>query len=173
MSYKWNDFLKEGDELYIYMINNYQSMFENNSKIKHFSIIDGIYSYIIDINKIMEIYGKMIENELIKFIKSEYDSKSLFDKLNWKPFRDNDNIVFMSHYGYRTLFKFKKYYFQLGISNFCELSECNICNHNYSLPHFILAIYGWVDDISNELQPYRYVSVSSDNIMPNWDWERK
>ena len=40
----WDEFLAKGDDMFEYMIHNYDSMFNTNMCIKHFNIRDdGIY----------------------------------------------------------------------------------------------------------------------------------
>jgi hypothetical protein len=171
MKLNWNTFLEEGNELFNYMTNNFKSMFKNNM-ITHFKVIDGIYPSIDKDDIIINTHINNIEKELINFIKKESESKLLFDKTNWKPFRDKLSLTTM-YLGYKKLLYFKQYYFQLGIDHYCEIDNCEYCINTRILPHFVLALYGWKDNTSNRLQPYEYVEIPEDNIMPEWDWNRK
>lgn len=171
MSHFWERFLKEGDELFNYMVNNFEKMFENDTHIRHYRVREGIYSNVSEIDIIEKLYNNDIEKECIEFIRNELKNKLLFDKLNWKPFRDSYYLSEM-YFGYKKLFKFKQYYFQLGIEDECENSNCKYCI-NIRIPHFVAALYGWKDNMSNKLQPYKYVEIPKDNIIPEWDWSRK
>lgn len=82
MIYRWNKFLIEGDELYQYMINNFEDMIDKGN-IKHFEI----YNDIDDKINVQGIYNSNIQNELIKWIRQELYHNRLFNKLLWKPFR--------------------------------------------------------------------------------------
>lgn len=177
MSHYWERFLKEGDELFNYMINNFEKMFEDNMHINHFEIRDGFYASdkskeLIDIN----YYNNEIEKDLIIFIRKEVKTKSLFNKSNWKPFRFNMRISEM-YYSYNKLFKFKKYYFQLSIDQYCEINNCkchenNENNEDNCNPHFMIALYGWKDDISNIMLPYNNIFDNCNNIIPDSHWNR-
>ncbi len=170
MKYRWDKFLIEGDNLYNYMINNLQNMFDEDN-IKHFEIIDELYS------NIQEIHCKDIQKELILWIKNELLNNRLFDQSLWKPFRKY-NLIDM-YLGYKYLFQYKQYYFQLGIQTYCELEECIYCNHKKDIyfeeysnnsQHFMLSLYGWKEDNINILQPYKSNIILLDNIMPENHW---
>ena len=164
----WDRFLEEGDKLFNYMINNFKEMFEDETHIRHFIIRDGFYGCIEDKEKLMNNYQDNIQKELIEFIKKEYEEESLFDKTNWKPFRDSYYLSEM-YFGYKKLFKFKHYYFQLAIDIECDIDNCRYCVTQY-IPHFVAALYGWIDDTTDKLQPYKKVTILSDNIMPKNHW---
>ncbi len=177
MKHFWNDFIIEGDALYNHMINNFNSMIDEN-EIKHFKIIDGIYRHIDDTEKMTEEYYNSIQLELILWLKNEYEEERLFDKTLWKPFRNQSFLSYM-YYGYRKLFQYKHYIFQLAIESYCELDECKYCNHtkdiNFSIccensQHFCLALYGWKEEGSNMLQPYNDSIIPDNNIMPEEHW---
>lgn len=175
----WNDFLIEGDALYAYMINNFDSMFNDNT-IKHFNIRDGHYWGIDDTEDIYNRDNIDIQYLLIPWIKKEFKENRLFNKTLWKPFRDQYTICDM-YLGYRKLFKYKHYIFQLGIETICERYNCNFCDHSndgkYLIPqkntqHFVLALYGWKGD-SDMLEPYKDIKLSLDDIMleEHWIWK--
>lgn len=155
-------------------------MFDND-KIKHFEIIDGVYRHIKDTEEMTEEYSDEIQKELIPWIRKEFEEKKLFDKTLWKPFRDQSCLSHM-YYGYRRLFNYKEYIFQLAMQSYCELDECKYCNHtkdNYfsicceNSKHFCLALYGWKEEDSNILQPYKDNIIPNDNIMPEIHWIRQ
>jgi hypothetical protein len=166
----WNNFLIEGDEWYNYMTNNYNTMF-NNNKIKHMDIrYDYIYDY--GTTEIKEKYIDDIEDKLYKWIKQELESNKLFIKEQWKPFRDKYILTYM-YLGYKTLFKYNNYYFQLIIDNYCNIDECIYCNSMDNNIHFGLSLYGWEEDGIDLLQPYNTINIPVDNIMPEMHWKRQ
>jgi hypothetical protein len=177
MKHFWDDFLIEGDLLYTHMINNFQEMIDTDY-IKHFKIRDGVYRHIYDTAKMTEEYGNDIQKELISWIKNELNTNRLFDKTLWKPFRDQSFFSYM-YFGYRILFHYKEFIYQLGMQTYCELDECKYCNHTKNndngiccenSQHFCLALYGWKSDNSNLLQPYRKTIIPDDNIIPEDIW---
>jgi hypothetical protein len=172
MLYKWKEFLEEGDELYSYMIHNFEEMFDGDSIIKHFDVRDFYCNGFNHADIIIDKYYTDIQTELILWIKKEYIEGRLVDKTQWKPFRDYD-LIEMYH-GYKKLFQYKQYYFQLGMETLCMIDNCIYCNPNSDTDnkHFILEIYGWKETEEDILYPYRY-TIPSDNIMPEKHWEIK
>ena len=167
MKYRWDEFLKEGEILYNYMINNFENMFDK-SIIKHFDIIDEYYGNINYGEKVYNIYAEDIQKELIHWIKKEKQSGKLFDSTFWKPIRDY-NLVDM-YYGYKKLFQFEHYYFQLAMESYCELIDCKYCNDKDDItPHFCLSIYGWKEDNYNKLKPWN-VNIPVNNIVSDIYW---
>lgn len=79
------------------------------------------------------------------------------------------------YYSYKILFKYNIYYFQLSIYPYCEINNCKcyIGNEDNSIPHFILALYGWIDNISNILLPYNKTIEIFNNIIPDIHWNYK
>ncbi len=167
----WERFLKEGDILFNYMINNFEDMFDGDT-IKHFDIkYQNIHDYgTIEIKTNYNIY---IQLDLIIWIRNEINCNNLFNNNNWKPFRDNYHLTSM-YLGYKYLFKFKQYYFQLIIESDCNYyNNCIYCiNINKNTIHFELVLYGWKDDDSSILKPYNRI-VLYNNIMPEIDWKQK
>ncbi len=175
MLHYWNSFIKEGDILFDYMINNFKTMFNNNN-IKHFNIRDGIYGFIYDVDEIYNKYKNDIEKELIEWIYNELNENRLYNNILWKPFRDQQCLSHM-YYGYRHLFTYNQYIFQLTIEKYCELSECIYCNnnkekifynYNNNSKHFSLASYGINEN--NIVQPYDRKIV---DIIPDYEWKYK
>ena len=174
---EWNGFVIEGEKLYNYLINNFDSMFDGDT-ITHFNIREGIYWGIDDTNEIFRKYGDDIQMYLLPWIKEELKENRLFDKTLWKPFRDQYTIFDM-YYGYRKLFRYKHYIFQLAIESSCSLRECKICDlttDEYCLlnsKHFELALYGWKEENSDIMQPKKNFKIPEDNIMclKHWSWK--
>ena len=175
----WDDFLIEGDELFDYMTQNFESMFDAESKIKHFIIIDKRYRFWDIIDEINEKYQYDIQKELVPWIKSEFETNQLFEKTNWKPFRDLYQMSVMV-LGYKKMFRYKQYYFQLSLDNeyneyneYKETDQCVYCKNEEYFPYFVLALYGWKEDGHEKLQPDDDAIIPSDNIMPMWYWKIK
>jgi len=166
----WKRFVEEGDILYNHMIDNFNIMIDGSS-IKHFDIVFGPLSMIGYVDDIKEKYFYDIQKNIITWIYKE--QKNIFDYNNWIPFRDQDAMVDM-FLGYRKLFQFKQYIFQLTMHSECDNEECNNCKIGESriTKHFGLALYGWLEN--NILQPDEIFTLQ-DNIMPDkyWYWERK
>ncbi len=165
MKYRWDDFLEEGQILYNYMTNNFENMFDGN-QIKHFDIIDEYYGNINYGEKIYNEYADDIQKEIIPWIKNEKQLGKLFDCTLWKPFRDY-NLVDM-YYGYKYLFQFKQYYFQLAMETYCEILECDYCKDEGN-PHFCLSLYGWKENNYNKLKPWN-LSIPINNIVSDTRW---
>jgi hypothetical protein len=176
MEYSWKEFLVEGDQLYTVLINNFENMFDGDI-IKHFkiqhtsSLIENMFT------EFKREHEKDIQKTLISWIRNELNKKKLFEKSNWKPFR-NYSLIDM-YYGYKKLFLYKQYYFQLGMETNCDLDECIYCGHTKDVyfeeheensQHFILDLYGWKDDNSDILLPHRNILIPIDSIMPKVHW---
>jgi hypothetical protein len=166
MSWNWPEFLKVGDNLYKYMILNYNTMI-NVNKIRDFEIIDNLNKFSIQVNELNKQCKHDIEKELIPWIQNEYTSGRLFNKTNWKPFRDLD-VLTLCVLGYKIIFQYKHYYLQLIIDSYYWADE-EITNTNYA--YFQLTLYGWINDLNDKLQPENLARVPPDNIMPDAYWE--
>jgi hypothetical protein len=168
--FKWSEFLILGDKLFNYMINNYNIMI-NNNKIRYFEIMD--YRDKIDMydKKILDVLNdnclKTIEDKLIPWIETQHKSGQLFEKSNWKPFRDQEDFL-TCVLGYKILFQYDKYYFQLVI-DYCYVSLQDRTMSGY----FQLSLIGWKEDDKENLQPDDKVIIPHDNIMPDWYWDEK
>jgi hypothetical protein len=171
----WKRFEEEGKELFNYLINNFEELFNKDGTIKHFTIrnigCDEPYN-----EEISEKYGTDIEKDLIPWIKNEKENKTLFDNSLWKPFRDTYTLSDM-YFGYRKLFKYKHYYFQLAIEHSCHIIEFDFCKYceGYNTPYtfsFTLVLYGWKEDTKEKLQPYE-VTIPLNNFIPEKDWIRQ
>jgi hypothetical protein len=166
----WERFLKEGDELFNYMTNHFKDMFDGDIP-KHFNIR---FENVSDLGSIevKEKYGNEIQNEFIPWIQKEFIDNQLFKKTFWKPFRDKYTFIDM-YLGYRILFPFREYYFQLAIDSYCSIHNCIYCSNDIDSIHFELVLYGWKEDGSEMLQPDNDAIVYPDNIMPDLYWKMK
>jgi hypothetical protein len=187
----WDRFINEGDILFNYMIHNFDKMFDGKLIIKHFDIESGFFGLFDYIDDIKEQYNDNIQQELIHWIQKEFNNKELFQETNWRPFRDQDILTCM-FLGYRRMFQYKHYIFQLILNSSCENCDvCNYCKNNEdctlsepsserempsgerSSPegtHFGLSFYGWKDKDYMKLQPYNNMSLSDDNVIPEQFW---
>ncbi len=170
---KWKEFLIQGDILFDYMIHNYDFMFDNES-IKHFAVSYGICDVMSLADVIDEEHGNDIQTLLVPWIRNEKEEGRIFDKTNWKPFRDLYAMTTM-YLGYNKMFQYKQYYFQLAL-DWCDRSlECYYCQkrEGTSTIHFQLALYGWAVEGKDKLQPQNRASIPLDNIMPELYWRIK
>ena len=171
MLLKWDEFLEKGDTMFQYMIHNYDSMFNDNMYVKHFNIRDdGIYD--LGTKQIKNTYDDEIQTTLVPWIQAEYESGRLFTKTLWKPFRDSYTLIDM-YLGYRVMFIFKQYVFQLSIDIDCIPEECKYCDGDEFNTHFELVLWGWKDAQSEFLQPDHTFIIPSDNYMPEKQWNMK
>ena len=172
--YNWKAVAEEGDELFEYLIHNYDTMLEGDETVKHFDVGFGWYWLMGDALKIKTQYSGEIQCELVPWIKKEFNKGELFRIDNWKPFRDQDTIIFM-FLGYKKLFQFKHYYFQLTISSRCEnnTSICTYCEKGDYGRHFGVALYGWKDINHVNLQPVNVLHILDDNMIPDSYWSMK
>ncbi len=174
MIYKWKKFLEEGDELYTFMVNNFENMFDGESIIKHFDIRDYYFGNMnSDVISLDDEYYTNIQKELSIWIKKEQQEGRLFDKTLWKPFRDF-NLINMYN-GYRILFQYKHYYFQLGMETLCMIKDCPYCDpeeDETTSKHFVLEIYGWEE--KEGVPEYQYkCDIPEDNIIQERYWVRQ
>lgn len=162
--------IKEAEESYEYMIHNYNDMFDGDT-IKHFDIRYASPMTIGHADDVKEKWYNEIHKGLVAWIHNEYESGRLFERTNWKPFRDRYTLVDV-HLGYYKLFVYKNNYFHLGVET--ELydctPECRYCNNGNSSIHFELKLYGWKDDSSEMIHSQNKITILSDNLMPEIDW---
>ena len=177
--YWWNKFLERGAILFDYMIHNYDTMIDTDTlTIKHFNIIYGFYWLVDYINDIKNVYSKDIQQELIPWIQHEFESGELVKSKNWKPFRDSYDPT-DSLFGYRTMFHFKHYWFQLCMDWGCSVTDhqsgkqnaiCMHCIKGVYHSNFILALYGWKETGESELQPEAIFTIPEDHRIPESFW---
>jgi hypothetical protein len=162
MVYLWEEFLIEGDELFNYMKDNFETIFDGDEIIKHFDITYGLYDLGDKAKELNKQYSKEIQKELIPWIQNELKEGRLLDNTYWKPFRHAIYIEYM-RLGYRKIFQYKNYYLQLSLEESCGI--CNYCNKDdVNRTHFELALYGWKDD--------GRFRISEDNMLPESFWKR-
>jgi len=115
MNTRFQDELRFGEELYDYMIHHYTEMVDVERKqinnfILWYTTIDTMYKYI----PISAVYEQEIEQILIPWLQAENQSGRLFERSHWKAFRDPYDFNDI-HMGYRYLFPFREYIFQLHL----------------------------------------------------------
>lgn len=93
--FNWDKIVKLGEELFDFMLHNFETMFDGDLKIKHFDVECGIYGLAVENDKIKETHGENIQKELIQWIKQEKEANELFQTTNWKPFRDPDLYIWI------------------------------------------------------------------------------
>lgn len=173
----WKRFLQEGAQYFMYMTHNYESMIDGEVRIPHFTIHPDINCERYDTYEIKKIYGDEIQKELICWLNNEMKAMRLFDTSNWKPFRDTIHLMYF-YLGYRKLFYFKEYYFQIGIDK-CYEDVCNDCkndtqtNHKNTI-HFELSVFGIKNKFNNSIFTYldKTINLPDDNI-PDFYWNLK
>jgi len=170
----WNfdRFEEEGDILFKYMITNFNKMFDGEFKIKHFGVESGVNDlrvYVCDIKQ----YMNNIEQEVIPWIQKEFENEELFEPTNWRPFREQ--FIFTTMFlGYKKMFQYKQYMFQLSLSDRCQDSySCKYCKEEIDDKesiHFYLAFYGWKDGNDGKLKPYNHPVLTEENRLPESFW---
>lgn len=172
---RWKAFLEKGDNLYVYMIHNYHNMFDGNN-IKHFNLEELYQGGTLYGEDFFLEYKNDIHSNVCLWIKNEFEEKELLNKMLWKPFHCSDNPNNM-YYGYRKLFRYKNYYFQLSIGETCFADECIYCKRRNSsmldVIHFYLLLYGWVTDNSINLMPYHNLTLEENNLISEYYWNLK
>jgi len=164
---QYKAFIEKGNILLDFMIHNFKDMIDGENNLKHFHICQGLYGLSQYIDMISDI--QCLQLDLISWIKHEYMNGMLFQNKNWKPFRDPDLILCM-FLGYRRLFVYKQYYFQLAILDSCECDDCKYCKIHKKYIHFSLALYGWKKECDEKLLPDKLLNILPDNLIPEWFW---
>jgi hypothetical protein len=167
----WNKFMAEGDKIHTYMTAHYDTMIRDDH-IPHFIIRRGGYNICDEQEKIKETYGADIERELIPWIRKEHASGRLLNKELWRPFRDWVWHVEM-YWGYKHMFRYGRYYFQLSAEDGCEEGCMECQDDDVDCVHFTLALYGWLEDGSDKLQPDNRYVVGDDLVLPDGYWKNK
>ena len=170
MPHDWNQCIIEGQKSFDFMITHFYEMFDEIT-IRDFYIRYATNTMRLYYEDVTIQYNTDIQLELIPWIKKEFEEKRLGNNTNWKPFRDAYDYNDM-YLGYNKLFQFKQYYFQLALESGCVCEECipiNTCGHP---PCFELALFGWKDDISEQLQSDNAIIIDN-NMLPLSFWKLK
>ena len=169
----WDRLVLEGETLYDYMIHNYDKMFDGERTIKHFGISKDSFELDDCVDEIKEKHHTDIQNKLIPWIKKEIEDNNLFQNKNWNTFRDLHSVLHM-FLGYRKMFQYKQYVFQLSLDNDCGYDYgddiCKYCSNEEDSARFFLVLFGWKDEKYQNLQPDNRFSISEDNLMPESYW---
>lgn len=167
----WKEIAKEGEELFEYMLSKYEMMLDGDDKVKHFDI-GAEWGMLTDkADEFKETYSDDIQRELVPWIRDEIHKGGLFKLENWRPFRDHYTLFDM-FLGYKKLFQYKEYLFQLSLLSACEndICICGYCEKGDYGRHFGVVLYGWRDVNCVKLQPVDFITVLDDNIIPESYW---
>jgi len=166
----WDRFLKEGDIIYDYIIHHFEDMFEScGTIIKQYDMRYMSYLTSGYYERVNEEYGQQVHKDIIPWIREEHQSGRLFNKENWKPFRDQLNFTDM-YYGYRKLFCFHEFFFQLAAA---EVRQDIPTGGLEKSINFQVALYGWTEKDNKYVKPYTAnIMVDENNrmIQKHWEW---
>ena len=167
----WPRFEKEGDELYEYLITHFEELFEPTGAIKYFDMRYTSYLTLGYYEGVKKECGKQVHREIIPWIHEERRSGRLFDKENWKPFRDQDFLTRM-YCGYRKLFVFHDFfYFQLIMERVYHDTADRKVKASMDLR---VGLYGWKEKGVDGVQPYTMAVMLGDNdMMEDRHWKQK
>lgn len=171
----WINHIQEGKIYFGYMIHNFKSMFDGETRIKHFDILPCRYEE--DLDKIKEVYSDEIQKSLVPWIKKEYEEGRLTNYIYWKPSRTADHVYI--HLGYRKIFEYNQYYYQVSLNLGCEdCDECKDCKNSSIKPyivHFQLIYYNNTNMIEEYVKRYSLtldMCTQPDMMIPNEYWRR-
>ena len=152
----WNRFEREADEAYSYMVMNLEHMIDAE-RLLHFSIQPSWNGNTVGYyEEIKQAHQHQLEGVVLTWIRQERDAGRLLIRENWLPYRHSlDHTV--SYLGYRGLFCFKEYVFQLSIDLNDWDDNCRDClssQREEDIPHFEAMVYGrkgeveegWISD---------------------------
>ena len=164
----WPDLLEEGERLHAHLLQHYEEMV-GDTHMEHFDIHYTSTGTSCDAEYLSERYRDEIKEDIRPWIQEEHQSGRLFDRENWKPFRDAWDYTSM-YYGYRHLFVYNgAVYFQLTIR------DQAVDGPDGKLQWYILfeaALYGWKEEGSELLAPSGH-GVLEGNRMPDREWSWK
>lgn len=165
-------FLIEGEPMFAYMVEHFNSLFTNESKMRHFSIRYEGNSYLSDeIDLLNATCLDDIHNHILPYIKQERMEGRLFDRDYWRPIRDNyDSSSF--YMGYKKMVQYKHYFFQVSITKDCDYDDCKYCMDKDTdwFIHFEVVLFGWKDEHHENLQPNNRIQIGSHNMLPERYW---
>jgi len=159
------------------MIQTYNDMLEGDTVVRHFYIRTAGYREQNPsvINELYQTQREFIQKELVPWIRKEHANHLLFSPINWKPVRDWYLPMNCMYMGYRKVFPYRQYYFQLALDDYICDHECSYCNGTEGRRHacFQLALLGWKDDNDENMIPYQELNIPSNNLIPYslWKWE--
>jgi hypothetical protein len=162
----WKKCIEEGEKIINDLEKYYETMIDYD-EIKHFDIEPATSTMMGYYEEIKRQYGLEIHHSLVSWIRKEASDGRLFERTNWKPFRKPD-IYTICYQGYRKLFQYGKYYFQLSIIrdwNEEKNREEGIC--------FEALLYGWKEDNILNIQPDNEIFITDELWIPKkyWEWE--
>jgi hypothetical protein len=160
----WSDLLEEGERLHAHLIQHFDQMIGENH-MDHFDIHYTSQGTSCEYEYISDRYLTHIKEAIRPWILEQYVSGKLFERDQWKPFRDQCDYTSM-YYGYRTLFVFHDIlYFQLTIRDrLVNLPDGTLGWYII----FEAALYGWKEEGKAGLVPDR--QVLTDDRMLEKDW---
>ncbi len=167
----WDIIARLADELFDYLLHNYDKLLDGDHTIKHFIIEEYLYDVFDFHDEFIESYGD-IQKALVPWIRNEFSYNELLNIDNWKPFRDQNARVDM-FLGYRKLFKYRQYYFQLSFQKGSQCTDCFYCKNGDSGVYLGLMLYGWKDNNNDDIQPMNFVNIPDDNWLPDSFWNKK
>jgi len=165
----WDEFVKEGDVHFDYMTKHVETLLSENTK-KGFDIIAGdhhLHDAILE--DIKEIHGSALKKALIPWIRQEIEKGDLFQRTNWNPFRGWE--LTNSHFGYRKIFRWEGFHFQLALENFCSPydEDCEDCRNGINGTFFEVALWGVTRDDFPYRKGYEFISFLDDRF-PDKYW---
>ena len=150
--------LEEGERLHAHLLTHFDEMI--GDQMKHFDIHYTCQGTSCNYEYVSDRYGAHIKEAIRPWILEEHKSGRLFERDQWRPFRDQCDYYSM-YYGYRTLFIFHDIlYFQLTIRDIL-VDEPDGTLGQYIL--FEAALYGWKEEGEEALKPRRKI-VSGDQL---------
>lgn len=143
-----------------HVVDYFDEMFDGD-EIKHFYIWYAtwwMHSYYENVAE----ECRDIQKELVIWIRKEKEEGRLTKSPLWMPDNDGDSSTY-DLLSYKKMFLYQNYYFKLIIEPIC--GECTHCQRGDNPIHFILALYGWKDKMSDYIQPYNKNTIGTDMIL--------
>lgn len=132
----------------MYMTDHLSQMV-GDTTIPHFYIRSDESCDPLNLQELNQRIRDKIQQELIPWIHNEHSAGRLFDPTLWKPFSDAHTYVDM-YMGYRPLFRYAHYMFQLAIENGCsphiDCEDCDAMETEHNVIHFDVQFVGWIRD---------------------------
>lgn len=177
---EWEEFMKQGNELYQCMVETFDDAFDESGKIVDFRIYHMYHSTYLEAEHLaLDGWKAEIHERLLPWLHEEHRSGRLFQQKDWKPFRDPDDMLYM-FYGYRKLFvydrnlhEYDKYYLQLVLDDWGIRQEDGSMKDTVN---FHLRLYGWKEKGDDEpyISHHRRVPINEDTMrMSACDWNIK